>query len=367
MNKEDFMNLPDSFTDEDMQSVNQEQNQGQSKKAVITPIGGRPATFEERLAAFLARGPFDDLDPDITAPNFRLNIMGVDCCTSGELTAISGQPGAGKSTTLAILVGVLLGRTEFAGIRGLRPCGKVLWIDTEKGAFSCAQKMKYLRRIAKIEPPTKLVDAGVHLYFMRQECKADRLAILDAVFRAGDYDVVVIDGIFDLLEDPQDTNSPVWEVLQGFAGAGATVFAMLHTNKNDDNMRYATGTELQRLVTTRFDVEYDKRTGRHIIKHQKSNDTALAPEVAFIIEKDGNIRAADDAQEKQENSDALFHKVFGKDKQLNYTELWKRIKDAEKCSERTAKGRITEALDFGAKSVLARKENYYVLRGISNK
>ena len=44
MNKEDFMNLPDSFTDEDMQSVNQEQNQAQLRHTkpprVLKPVGG---------------------------------------------------------------------------------------------------------------------------------------------------------------------------------------------------------------------------------------------------------------------------------------------------------------------------------------
>ncbi len=104
--------------------------------------GEQADTRENRFKAFLARGWFDDLDSTITRPNFRFNIMGVDCVPAGEVIAVAGKPGAGKSTALAIMIGILLGRTEFAGIRCITPCRKVLWIDTEKGAYSCQQKLK---------------------------------------------------------------------------------------------------------------------------------------------------------------------------------------------------------------------------------
>ena len=69
--------------------------------------GEKADTKENRFKAFLARGWFDDLDESITRPNFRFNILGVDCVPSGEIIAVAGKPGAGKSTTLAILIGIL--------------------------------------------------------------------------------------------------------------------------------------------------------------------------------------------------------------------------------------------------------------------
>lgn len=250
-------------------------------------------TKENRYLAFKKVGWFDDLDEGITKPDFKLWMMGVLTVISGEITAVSGKPGAGKSTMLAIIIAVLLGRTEFAGIRCATPCSKVLWIDTEKGAYSCKQKMGVFRRIANIPESKKLVEVGLFFRMMRGNPAEDMLYFIEELAKEQDYDAIVIDGIFDLTDDPQENYQPVITLLQKLVSKGASLFAMLHTNKgkDDDNMRYALGSELQRLCTTRFDVSYDATAKFHIIKHTKSNDTALAPEVSFQFDADGNVIA----------------------------------------------------------------------------
>ena len=253
---------------------------------------GRNAdTRENRFRAFLARGWFDDLDENITRPNFRFNIMGVDCVPAGEIIAVAGKPGAGKSTTLAILIGILIGATEFAGIRCLTPCKKVLWIDTEKGAYSCRQKMRNFRRVANLGDDLPLTDIGIFFKMMRQDSTADRLYFIDQLAAMEKYDAIVIDGVFDLTDDPDKELSGVTDLLKNLAQTGASVFAMLHTNKaeNDNNMRYALGTELQRLCTTRVTIKFDAKTKRHTIEIDKSNDTALPPEVSFMFDNGGSV------------------------------------------------------------------------------
>lgn len=253
--------------------------------------GERADTKENRFKAFLARGWFDDLDESITRPNFRFNILGVDCVPSGEIIAVAGKPGAGKSTTLAILIGILMGRTEFAGIRCLNPCRKVLWIDTEKGAYSCQQKMRNFRRVANLKDNEKLADIGIYFSMMRQVSTADRLYFVSRLAEMDQYDAIVIDGVFDMTEDADKEFSGITDLLRQLADTGASVFAMLHTNKaeNDNNMRYALGTELERLCTTRFTIRFDDKTKSHIIKHDKSNDSAHAPEVSFMFDADGQV------------------------------------------------------------------------------
>lgn len=253
--------------------------------------GEQADTKENRFKTFLARGWFNDLDENITRPKFRFNIMGVDCVPSGEIIAIAGKAGAGKSTTLAILIGILIGKTEFAGIRCLTPCHKVLWVDTEKGAYSCQQKVKNFRRVANIGDVDLLADIGIHFVMMRQVNTKDRLYFISRLAAMEQYDAIVIDGVFDLTEDADKEYSEITDLLRQLADTGASVFAMLHTNKaeGDDNMRYALGTELQRLCTTRFTIKYDEKTQCHIIKHDKSNDSALAPEVTFMFDEDGSI------------------------------------------------------------------------------
>jgi Tfp pilus assembly pilus retraction ATPase PilT len=253
--------------------------------------GEQADTRENRFKAFLQKGWFNDLDEAITRPKFRFNIMGVDCVPSGEIIAVAGKAGAGKSTTLAILIGVLIGKTEFAGIRCLTPCKKILWIDTEKGAYSCQQKMRNFRRIANLGDSEQLADIGIYFAMMRQVCTVDRLYFINRLAGLDQFDAIVIDGVFDLTEDADKEFSEVTDLLRQLADTGASVFAMLHTNKaeGDDNMRYALGTELQRLCTTRFTIIYDKTTHCHTIKHDKSNDSVLAPEVVFMFDRDGSV------------------------------------------------------------------------------
>lgn len=328
-----------------------------------------PQTQEERFKLFLSRGKFNDLDENITKPNFRFNIMGVDCVPSGEITAIAGKAGAGKSTTLAILVGILIGRTNFAGIRCVTPCKKILWIDTEKGEYTCQQKMSVFRRVANIDQSQRLEDVGVDFYLMRQETTEDRLFFVGALAGLDTYDAIVVDGIFDLTRDPDKEYSPVTDLLRRLADKRASVFAMLHTNKNDDNMRYALGTELQRLVTTRFDVEF--KGGQHIIKHVKSNDSALAPEVVFVFDEQGGVVAATQTpearaemieEEKATELRSLMIAVFGEASAMRSTDIINRIIQIRKCKERTAKMRLSEAKSKGILKFAPNGRDYVLSR-----
>ncbi|MBR0117060.1 MAG: AAA family ATPase [Prevotella sp.] len=344
-----------------------------SQETAQTPHGTEqqtpPQTWQERFKSFLSRGWFNDLDETITRPNFRFNIMGVECVPSGEITAVSGKAGAGKSTALAILVGVLIGRTDFAGIRCVTPCRKVLWIDTEKGEYTCQQKMSVFRRVANIDSSKRLEDVGVNFALMRQETTEDRLLFVDALAQLDNYDAIVIDGIFDLTKDPDKEYSPVTELMRRLADKGASVFAMLHTNKSDDNMRYALGTELQRLATTRLDVEF--KGGQHIIRHTKSNDSALAPEVAFVFDEVGNVvpasqspevKAEEVAEANREELRNLMVAALGEAETMRSTDIMNRVMQIKNCKERTAKSRISEAKAKGIIKV-APKGSEYVLSG----
>ena len=262
-------------------------------ESVFESLGYTDLKQFERLLEFLDKGAFNDLDTSITSPKFRFNICGVDCVPSGEVIGVGGKPGAGKSTSLALFIGVLLGDTSFAGIRCLTPCKKVLWIDTEKGDYSCKQKMAIFRRIANMSDNIPLETHGVTFRQMRGERLLDRITFIDCLFAMGNYDCVVIDGIYDLTDDANDNCAPVIELLQRIVQNGTSVFAMLHTNKNDDNFRYAMGTELTRIATTIFKIDFDKTSGIHSITHDKSNDSALAPQVIFKFAEDGSICVPD--------------------------------------------------------------------------
>ena len=324
-----------------------------------------PTDWDLRFRSLIHRGWFDDLDEKITKPNFRFNINGVDCVPSGEVTAIAGKPGAGKSTALAILVGILIGRTEFAGIKCVTPCRKVLWLDTEKGPFSCQQKMTIFRQVADIDSNEKLEDCGVHFALLRQESTIDRLYDAYALAQKDNYDLIVIDGIFDFTVDPNKEYSSVTDLLRGLADNGVSVFAMLHTNKNNDHMRYALGTELERICTTRLTVVLEKKI--HVIKMEKSNDTAMASDVSFNFDDAGRVVPVSSQEPSYDTDDkkisdlnGMMSKVFEecKEEALSHTSLVVKLMETFGISDSTAKRKIKQAKEA---AILAHENNLYGL------
>lgn len=336
-------------------SINNDKHK--ADKLLFESLGYKDKDQFERLVKFIEKEPFNDLDSSITCPKFRFNIHGIDCVPTGEIIGIGGKPGTGKSTSLAIFIGVLMGKTSFAGIRCLTPCHKVLWIDTEKGDFSCKQKMAIFRRVANMVDDIPLKEHGVIFRQMRGERLIDRIAFIDILFAKDDFDCVVIDGIFDLTDDANDNCAPVIELLQRIVQRkGTSVFAMLHTNKNDDNFRYAMGTELTRIATTLFKTSFDKGSGNHTTTHDKSNDTALAPPIIFRVANDGSIYEPDSPAKVERKKDTRTQKIEGilqrifaeKESYQRKSEIADAMCEADRNLKKdTAKKRVVKAIEDG--------------------
>lgn len=324
-------------------------------KSMFESLGYKDKAQFERFITFIEKEPFNDLDPSIKYPNFRFNIHGIDCAPSGEIIGIGGKPGVGKSTALAIFIGVLIGKVSFAGIRCLTPCKKVLWIDTEKGDYSCKQKMAIFRRVANMVDDIPLKEHGIIFRQMRGERLVDRIAFIDCLFATDDYDCVVIDGIFDLTDNANDNCAPVTELLQRIVQRkGTSVFAMLHTNKNDDNFRYAMGTELTRIATTVFKMKIEN--GIHTIIHDKTNDTALAPPIMFRFADDGSIYEPDSSakverkkDDRTQKNEGMLQKIFAeKESYERKSEIADAMCKADRNLKKdTAKKRVEKALKDG--------------------
>lgn len=240
--------------------------------------------------AQLKKGFFNDLDPNITRPDFRLRMNGVEIAPSGDLIAVSGKPGTGKSTIIAIIAGILLSGGSWGGFECCTPVHSILWIDTEKGEYSCKMKAGYFREAGKFGWSTKLTDLGVDFARLRGMETEHVAKMVKAFASLKTYDLIILDGIIDMMRDKaSDDTTDVTDLLKSLCSGRASVIAMLHGNKGkeDDNMRYAIGTELWRLCTTWLIVRYDKEKDRHEVELMKSNDSGRADNVYFKFDKDG--------------------------------------------------------------------------------
>ena len=317
-----------------------------------------------RFDKFFSVGPIDELDTKIAKPYYRYRISGIECVPSGDVIAIAGKPGVGKSTALAILIGVLVGNKTFGGISCVTPCHRVLWIDTEKGYFSCINRIKTLKKVAGFDESKQIKECGVDFFPMKDVLSEDRLFFVEELSKKAEYDVIVIDGIFDLTDEPDKNYSPVVNLLKRLTSNNTSVFALLHTNKQaeDDNMRYALGTELQRICTTRFTIRYDEKKECHNIIHAKSNDTGLAPIVSFKFNEQGDITPfipETGTYAKIDSSKKDFESIFAGGVVFGYSELVEKVKDIAKIKERGAKERIKKGVQRSY-LVVDDEGNYYL-------
>lgn len=203
---------------------------------------------------------------------------------------------------------------EFGTIQCKRKSPHILWIDTEKDPFTCKQRTMTLRHVAGLSPNSTLSEQGVSFLRMSTKSIEDRMLILETIANddvTNHYDVVIIDGIFDLTDAPDklDKVRRVIDMLKCLSGRGITVFGMLHTNKSkeDDNMREKIGTDFLRICTNCFLIEIDKNDSHKII-HKKTNNTQYAPTATFKYDENG---IAIPFSKKSEKEDSPFQ---GKDK-----------------------------------------------------
>ena len=302
---------------------------------------------------------FDDLKEDIVRPDFWLNIGGVDCVSRGSIVAVTGKTGVGKSTTMAIIAGLLIGGKKFGLIQRKKVAHNILWIDTEKDSFSCKQRMKTLRNVANLDTEKSLFHQGIYFFRMQTRSTEERVSFLEMIAEKNllsiTYDAIFIDGIFDLTDDPGNLQkvTRIMELLKRLSGSGATVWGMLHTNKSadDDNMREVLGTEFQRVCNNRFIVKYDVKKKIHKIIHDKSNDTKYAPVVYFQINDDGvAVPAGLDSEQNKEINEAFkkdFETILADGLILSYNELAKEVVKIANVGIDMAKKRISRGYNDG--------------------
>jgi len=298
---------------------------------------------------------FDDLNEDVTRPDFRLRIGGVDCVSSGSIVAIAGRPGVGKSTAMAIIAGVMKSGNSFGSIECGKKAERILWVDTEKDAFSCKQRMKIFRSVAGLDAEMSLKDQGLHFLRMSNKSTDERFWLLSKLEEKCEsrlwYNAIFIDGLFDLTDNPDKNFMPIIDLLRKLSAKGITIFAMLHTNKqvDDDNMRYALGTELQRICTNRFTVKYNEKK-QHEIIHQKSNDTAFAPTVCFTYDDNGDVVPVEEQRKENPKSIASrkdFETILSGGVLMTNKELESALMKLAKVKERAAQERISQGWNKG--------------------
>jgi len=201
------------------------------------------------------------ITPDSELPQLEfLFRMKKPCFARGELTAVSGKAKSGKTFVCSVLMTLCFQRqvlnlernddvAPIAGPSDIAPL-RVLWYDTEQSEESTQDILKNrilpMAGISESEFPAD----RFQIFNVRGESYSDRLKMLEVAVPRYKPDLVILDGIRDLVADINDgvVAQDVVERLMHLASDNrCAIVCVLHQNKSveDKNLRGWIGTELK--------------------------------------------------------------------------------------------------------------------------
>lgn len=225
---------------------------------------GYSGPLQERLAKRV-------FDPAaiIERPNPIYLLGGTTISTPGNLTAFYSQAKTGKSSLLgAMLAATMTNPTsghDTLGITGPNYAHHaVLHFDTEQSPYDWQQLLKSsLRRVGLVSPPPWLLSYTLTGLGPKECRELIAFAMKDARKRFGGIHSVIIDGLADLVIDPNDAEEcfPLITSLQAAAiEYGTAVVLILHMNPNaeaNSKGRGHLGSQLERKAESNITMEKD--------------------------------------------------------------------------------------------------------------
>ena len=242
------------------------------------------------------------ITPDSELPQLEfLFRMKKPCFARGELTAVSGKAKSGKTFVCSVLMTLCfqlqvlnLERNDdeapVAGPSDIAPL-RVLWYDTEQSEESTQDILKNrilpMAGISESEFPAD----RFQIFNVRGESYSDRLKMLEVAVPRYKPDLVILDGIRDLVADINDgvVAQDVVERLMHLASDNrCAIVCVLHQNKSveDKNLRGWIGTELKNKA---FEVYECAKSAERIFTWSQTDTRKydIPDKVQFSVDENG--------------------------------------------------------------------------------
>lgn len=264
----------------------------------------------------------------------------------GNMQVVKGREKTGKSAMgIALIVAALKG--EFLHIKPNRDDYTLLWIDTEQDKTTLRKRAKAAIKMSS--KPFSLSD--LHIVPLKGESPSEGLKIALKAIWETQPDFVFIDGAVDLCDDFNDNKESVKvmrELMKATEENNCAILCVIHTNKKDDEARGHLGTILQQKCSEVYEVT---KTGDNATIRQDKCRFADIPEFSFRFADGFMLEEPEGAASKADSRKAellgAFQKLYATETKYTHTELKKSYAEREAVSERTARERIKEAVDFG--------------------
>lgn len=210
------------------------------------------------------------ITPDKNLPpmEFLFRLYGKPCFPRGELVGLTGRPKSGKTFVSSILMTLCFRQEVLTIQREASEQLRVLWYDTEQSDES-TQDILRNRIMPMLGSPETIedmhlfenaVDSGFQIFNVRQDMWQERMPLLETAIKRYHPDLVIVDGIRDLINDindgvlAQDTVERLMHLASSFF---CCIVCILHQNKaaEDKNLRGWIGTELTHKAFEVYECE----------------------------------------------------------------------------------------------------------------
>ena len=293
---------------------------------------------------------------EIPSHEFLYTWNGVPCFARGELVAVTGKAKSGKTYLNSILMAaagvqgtesgeshspeikersrILSGTTDKAilGLKRIREKPlRVVWIDTEQSADSTHEILR--DRIGAMMG-TEASEEAYHVFNLRQVRWQDRMTLVLAAIAICMPDLVIFDGIRDVVGDInnyEEAQNTIGQLLKVASEYKTCIVCVLHQNKaaEDKTLRGALGTELQNKSFETYECKKDPETHIFSIQQTATRKYDMPNKIQFCVDKEGlpvqcaeNSGLTSEAQDKEKQGGGFNGEYVGADGKIDKAKLF---------------------------------------------
>ena len=235
---------------------------------------------------------------DIPPHEFLFQWNGTPCFARGELVAITGKAKSGKTYLNSILMAAagypnncsVLSNDQSIGFSRIQEVPyRVLWIDTEQSEDTTCE---ILRDRISVMIGSPASDELFHVFNMRQVQWQDRIGLILSAIAICQPDLVIFDGVRDVVDDINDyaeAQRIIGQLLAVASSFRPCIVCVLHQNKavEDKTLRGALGTELQNKSYETYECSKDPDTRIFTIRQIATRKYDLPNKIQFCVTPQG--------------------------------------------------------------------------------
>ena len=291
-----------------MNQINLELIEAELDLATMTPQEREEA---EHRALTLEKLQKIRIRADMNLPplEFLFNMLDKPCFPRGEVVTVTGKPKSGKTFFLSLLMTACTADRDVIGIKRATnsPPLKCLWYDTEQCQQSTREIIAERIRPMAAESEGGFLEEMYDVFNSRSLDFAERMELLESAIAQCHPDLVVIDGICDLIRDINDgtTVKAVVEDLMRTAQAySCCIVCAIHQNKGaeDRNPRGWIGTELNNKSFEVYACELIKPDIIFSVEQVLSRRYRMNSLFYFVVDDNGMPHHSDGPQTTEESS-----------------------------------------------------------------